>query len=233
LTDLLIRTTEQVALPTFSRVQHDPKRVKEAFYQATQFIGLLAFPVFIASAVLAPEIVKIFFGSAWQESIPVMQVLAFIGIVHSISFLNGTVVVAMGKPSWKLKLNFVNALANVTGFLLVVKWGIVAVALAYTVRGALILPVTVLLVHKLINIEFKRYLYQYFICILSSILMVMSILAIKFFLGDTSYVPLVAAICVLFGTVTYVMAVFLINPTLFRKLVSSLMASLPPKKAGS
>ncbi|MEJ2558700.1 MAG: lipopolysaccharide biosynthesis protein [Anaerolineae bacterium] len=91
-----------VAFPTFSRLQRDPKRMLRAFYNVTQYTSLLAFPVFSGLAALAPELVPALFGEKWAPSIPVMQVLALIGILQSVLFFNGSVMRASGKPSWEL-----------------------------------------------------------------------------------------------------------------------------------
>lgn len=231
LTDLLIRTTEQVAMPSFSRMQNDYERVRKAFYQVTQLTSLVAFPVFVSSIVLAPEIIELMFGEEWYASIPVMQVLGAVGIVQSVAFFNGTIMVSMGKPEWKLRLNVVNAVANVIGFMLVVHLGIVAVASAYTIRAALVLPFTVMIVHKLISLDIKKYVHQYFTGATGSASMAITMLACKFFFPRDTNVLGLTALCILAGAFTYLLTVFLINPSLCRKLWISLVSRLPPSKA--
>lgn len=231
LTDLLIRTTEQVAIPTFSRMQHNLERVRTAFYQVTQLTSLIAFPLFISSIVLAPEIVDVMFGEEWKASIPVMQVLGAVGIVHSISFFNGAIMVSMGKPEWKLRLNIVNAVTNVIGFLLVVQWGIVAVASACAIGAALVLPFSVVVVHKLIDIDIKKYIYQYSTGAVGSAVMAIAVLACKFFFAENMNVIALIPLCILVGASTYLATGFLINPSLFQKLWSSIVSIFSLSKA--
>ncbi|HEX7022670.1 MAG TPA: lipopolysaccharide biosynthesis protein, partial [Trueperaceae bacterium] len=102
LTDLLANTINQVALPAFARLQKEPKRLLDAFYKATNLASLVAFPCFVGLAVLAPELTRGVFGEKWLPSVPVMQVLALIGILHSVFNLNAPLMVAVGKPSWRL-----------------------------------------------------------------------------------------------------------------------------------
>ena len=125
---LVTEVSNSVAFPAFSRIQHKPERMRDAFYQVTQYTSLFAFPVFIGLAALAPELVPALFGEKWAPSIPVMQVLALIGVLQSVLFFNGSVIKASGKPSWQLGIMLLNALCSVIGFLLAVRWGIVAVA---------------------------------------------------------------------------------------------------------
>jgi O-antigen/teichoic acid export membrane protein len=137
MTQLLTGIISQVAMSTFSRLQHELEKLRSAFYTFTELTSFIAFPAFIGVAVLAPELVNFLFGEKWQPSVPVMQILAFIGLQHVVSYFYATVLMAMGKPSWQLKMNLFDATANFIGFYLVVRWGIVAVAAVYVIRGFL------------------------------------------------------------------------------------------------
>ncbi|MCZ7573213.1 MAG: MOP flippase family protein [Ardenticatenaceae bacterium] len=168
-----------VAFPTFSRLQHKPERMRRAFYKATQYTSLLAFPVFIGLAALAPELVPAVFGEKWALSIPVMQVLALIGILQSVLFFNGSVMRASGKPSWEFGVMFLNAVCSVIGFLLAVRWGIVAVATSFVIVGYFLAPLSYMAVHRLIQIDFRTYLGQFAAPLSASLIMVIVIVGLK------------------------------------------------------
>src|SRR5262249_51032764 len=150
MTNVLTATLSQVAMPMFARIQHDRQRVRRSFYTATQLTSLVSFPAFIGVAVLAPQIVHAFFGPHWTRSVAVMQALAFIGILHSLFYFNGAVLTGLGKPGWVLALTAINAAANVPAFAVAVQWGILAVAIAYVVRGYLLAPLPLLAVRRLV-----------------------------------------------------------------------------------
>lgn len=137
LTQLLTTIIVKVSLPTFSRLQQEPERLRNALYKAIQLTSLITFPGFLATVILAPELVTVIFGQEWSPSIPVMQVLNLIGILYAYFYFNGSVMMAVGKPSWKLALDFIQAVSNVIAFAIAVQWGIVAVAAAYVIRGYL------------------------------------------------------------------------------------------------
>ena len=128
---LLSKTTNQVAFPTFSKLQQEPERLKRAFYQASHLTSLISVPAFLGIAVLAPQIVPTVFGEQWTPSIPVMQVLAFIGILRTVFQFNGPIMMAMGRADWRFKINIVGTTLNVLCFIAVVRWGILAVAIAF------------------------------------------------------------------------------------------------------
>ena len=155
---LVTSVTNQVTFASFSALQEDKKRVRNAFYSTTQLTGLITFPMFLGLAAIAPQVVLLIFGGQWSESIAIIQILMLVGLLESIYLYNANVMLAMGKPSWRLKVNLVNSVANVIGFFIAVRWGIVAVAAAYVIRAYLLSPIPLLLVRRLIDIEIGKYL---------------------------------------------------------------------------
>ncbi|MBD0388979.1 MAG: oligosaccharide flippase family protein, partial [Nostoc sp. C3-bin3] len=208
-----------VALPIFSRLQAEPERLLSAFYTATQFTSLIAFPIFLCVPVLATELIKVFLSEQWIQSIPVLQVLSLIGPAHVIFFYNNSVILALGKPSWRLWIQVINTVTNVIGFALVVKWGIVAVASAYVVRGYLILPISLFAVNKLVKINLTNYLSLYIVPLVASGVMVGTILATKYFLGSFIEAWLLLAISLLLGISIYIFTISVISPKLFKRLL--------------
>ncbi|MBH8551090.1 lipopolysaccharide biosynthesis protein [Nostocaceae cyanobacterium CENA357] len=219
MTEVLISTTTKVTIPIFSRLQAEPERLIKAFYKATQFAGLIAFPMFIIVPVLAPELVKILFGDQWNQSVPVMQILSLIGPIHLIIFYNSSVLTALGKPSWRLGIHVINTVTNVIGFALVVQWGIVAVASFYVIRSYLLSPISLLAINKLVNINIIKYLNLYVVPLIASVIMVATMLSIKYLAIQLIDIRLLTAILVLLGILTYVLAISLISPSLLAEIV--------------
>lgn len=227
-TNLLTGVISAVAFPAFSRLQKEPERLRRAFYTATQYTSLISFPAFIGLAVLAPELVPVVYGPQWAPSIPVMQVLAFIGILHSIFYFNSSVIRALGKPAWVLGIGVLNATVNFTAFLLVVRWGIVAVAMAYVIRGYLLSPVPLLAIRRLIQLDFKLFLRQFVPPLVGCLFMVAVILGLKHVLANAVSLYWQLGLYTLAGATTYLLTLQLIAPALLRQL-SSLVNSILPK----
>jgi PST family polysaccharide transporter len=220
MTQLLTSVTDQVAIPTFSRLQQEPEQMRHAFYKVTQLTSLISFPAYFGLVALAPELVRVVFGPQWLPSIPVMQILAFIGILHSVYWFNATVIVAMGKPFWKLILNFVNATASVVSFPLVVRWGIVAIAAAYVIFSYLLAPLELWMVNRLICLNLTTYFRQYVAPLTASLTMVGAIWVVKYFCSSLISVYALLAICILLGSAVYVTMILLIAPSLARQVLN-------------
>ncbi|MGL4503378.1 MAG: lipopolysaccharide biosynthesis protein, partial [Planktothrix sp.] len=230
----LIRNLSQVVLPTFSRLQDDNERIQRGFYTASQLTSLVSFPVFIGASALAPELIHGLFGEQWLPSIPVMQILSFIGIVHSLDGISINVIKAMGKPDWILKVNILNAILNVVAFILVVRWGIIAIAAAYVIRGYLIpLPIFWIMAQKLIGIELKTYLQKCSTPLVSTLVMVGVIYGARYFLGDVLEVKVLLTICILGSAMVYVLAIWKIDSKLFDQVINLIKLAISSRKQKS
>ncbi|MBD2355855.1 MOP flippase family protein [Tolypothrix sp. FACHB-123] len=215
---LLTGVTTQVAFPTFSRMQHEPIRIRNAFYQVTQYTSLISFPIFLAVAALSPELVALLFGAKWSASVPIMQILSLIGILFSISYFNNSVIKATGQPAWLFKIMLLNTICNVLGFLAVVRLGIVAVAGVLVAIGYLLYPTSLWLVHKLIKIDFKTYLLQFAAPLISSAFMLIAIFAVKTIATEIE-LPYRLFIYISIGFLSYVMMILLTARTLIFKIL--------------
>ena len=85
LTEFLGGTVNHVAWPAFARLQDDPDRLRNGFYSASQMLGLVLFPMFFGVLAVASNIIPFMFGQQWEQSIQIVQVLVFIGIIHSLT----------------------------------------------------------------------------------------------------------------------------------------------------
>ncbi|BDA72021.1 probable polysaccharide transport protein [Rivularia sp. IAM M-261] len=225
---LMVGTIQKTALPVFSRLQAEPERLRQAFYTAIGLTTLVAFPVFIGLSVLAPELVIVIFGEQWKPSIPVMQILNLIGLLYAGFNYNNPMIMALGKPAWGLGLSGLQAVGNVIGFAIAVRWGIIAVASAYLIRAYLTAPITLWVVYKLIRINFNTYLKQYAAPLVASLAMVASLFGVKHFLSQIVSLQILLTICIGLGAVVYILTIMLIAPQLYKR-ATDLFRSILPK----
>jgi O-antigen/teichoic acid export membrane protein len=231
MTQILTSVTNQVAMPTFSRLQQEPEKLKSAFYKLTQLTSFISFPAFLGMAALAPELVRVLFGEQWLASIPVMQILAFIGIIHSVTYFNGSVITAMGKPFLKLKLNFMHCIANVVGFAIAVRFGIAAVAAVYVIRSYLLTPVDLWFIRRLIQIKPITYISQYLTPLIGAVGMVAVMLTAKQLLKNLISIEILLTISTLFGVLTYTGIILLISPKLVRQILEIINSGISTKSS--
>jgi PST family polysaccharide transporter len=230
MTQLFMRTVSGVALPTFSRLQHDYAQMRQAILTAARMTSLLAVPAFLGAVALAPELVVGLMGEKWIESIRIMQILALIGLVRSISFFNRAVIIACGKPSWVFSLTCVNALANIVVFSVAVRWGIVVVAAAYVIRAYAYAPFPLYVIHKLIGLDIFRYLRQSVVPLIASLVMILVVWMAKRLLADTLDLHARLAVSVLTCVVVYTLALRLIVPGRLKQAGEYVRLAFAPEK---
>ena len=212
LLDVLTGVTRQVAFPVFSRLQQEPERLLRAFYGATRYTAFAAFPVFFALAALAPEVIPTAFGAQWTPSVPVMQWLAVGGAVSSVTFFNGSVLLAVGRPSWSLFAMAVSVAGAVVGFAVAVHWGIVAVAAAVAVRAYLFSPISLWLIGRILPFRAGVYARQFVPAAAGSLGLVAAVLGLRVALPGLHGVPFLSLAAVAGGAV-YLGAVHLSAPS--------------------
>lgn len=200
---LFTRTLSAVALPTFSRLQHDHGQMRQALLSATGMATLVAFPAFLGVAILAPELAVGLFGEAWVESGSIMRILAVGALIQCVVFFNNPVIVACGKPSWVLGTSIGNVAVGAILFGLAAPWGIVAVAAARVVRNYVYAPVPLLLVRKLIGLDVREYCRSYLAPLGSSLIMVAAVWAMKETLSSTTNTYAALAIAIATGLIAY------------------------------
>jgi PST family polysaccharide transporter len=225
LSRLVTTISGEVVFPTFSRLQGQPDRLRAAFYTATQLTGLVAIPIFVSVAVLAPGLVPAVFGNQWAPSVPVMQILAFIGILHSVFFFNRAVIMASGRPGWALALTAVSAVANVVAFSIAVRWGIVAVAAAFVIRAYVLSPLPILAVRRLIGLSLRRYLAQYYAAALGAVVMAALMVLIQRVDDEAGLAWLVVG--AIAGGAAYVATIRLFAPRAFGRAMDIGKLALP------
>jgi O-antigen/teichoic acid export membrane protein len=227
MTDLLVSVPNAVAFPIFSRIKSDPNRLKAAFYETIQVQSVIAFPIFLGVFAVAPEAVRVLYGDKWLLSIPVVQILMFIGIVRSASYIYSSIFRSAGKPSWRFGIWSLTAVLNVIGFLVVVRMGIVAVAASYVFVSYILMPLYILMIRKLISVSIQTLLIQYAPAIVSSLMMIVVVFGFKYLVGDNLFLILRLIILVLAGGITYLLALRLIHPSLYKKMLELFQMTLP------
>lgn len=226
---LVTKTISQVGMPAFSRLQDDPARLASAFISITQLIAAIAFPAFLGIAVLAPELVPALFGEQWLASIPVLRILMLIGIAHCLLTPMLALLVGVGKPKVRLKLQAIDSIANLIGFSIAVHWGIVGVAVSYVIVGCAMFPLWYLATNKAVHIDTRSYFKAIFGPMLLGIIMVLAILYVKTLTEDQFANLGFIFMAIPMGAILYLTMAYWALPDVSKKAKSIVMTLLRAK----
>lgn len=218
---VLLQAFSAVAFPVLSRMQDDRPRMVRSLLQSTRVTSIVAMPAFVGMAVLAPELITFLFGPRWEASVPVMQILALIGIQRSCTHLNGMALVAVGKPQWNLAFMAVSVGATAIGFFVAIQWfGIVGVAASLVITNYLVTPLSLVLLRRAIGLSPATYLRQFVTPVLASATMAGSLQMFRLLVGDALPTAALLAGGVVLGVVIYAAAVRVLDRRAFAEVVA-------------
>jgi PST family polysaccharide transporter len=158
LVEMIGSVVSLVSFPFFSRLQDDPQTGRHAYSRITEQLSFISFPLFIGMALCAPQIVEVLFGEKWLPAVPVVRILSMIGLLESLYYINTAVFFGYGKPQWRFGLDILNAVTNISIFIIAAQWNVLAVALGYAIRGYVFSPLPLLGIKKLLGLPVLAYL---------------------------------------------------------------------------
>jgi O-antigen/teichoic acid export membrane protein len=143
----------RVLAPVFARMQDEPARIAAAWAKATRLVGAIAIPALTGVIVVAPDFVPVVLGEQWRAAIPVIQLLAVVGMVQAVQAVNVDILMARDRTSTLLRYSLGFCGAHIVAFLVGVHWGIVGVAAAYAVSSALVEPTLTILTARALGVS--------------------------------------------------------------------------------
>jgi O-antigen/teichoic acid export membrane protein len=102
----------------------------DLYLRAIGATAILIVPTYFALSLFAGEIVPVLLGSQWGEAIPLVRIIAFSGMVSTLSTIKHRVAIACGKPNLLLRSNLIRVAISCGMISLAVPWGLEFVAWA-------------------------------------------------------------------------------------------------------
>jgi PST family polysaccharide transporter len=214
-----------VSFPFFSRLQDDPQTGRHAYSRITEQLSFISFPLFIGMALCAPQIVEVLFGEKWLPAVPVVRILSMIGLLESLYYINTAVFFGYGKPQWRFGLDILNAVTNISIFIIAAQWNVLAVALGYAIRGYVFSPLPLLGIKKLLGLPVLAYLLNISAPVIAAGLMGGILLVLNQLFSDASNSLFILIGQVIVGAVIYLGSVFLISPSLPKRTIQYLLSN--------
>lgn len=216
---LLIGVSRRIAFPALSRLQHDPERLKRAFFRLTRLSGLVIIPGYIGLALVAEELVIVLFGQRWAESGPIAAILFLLGPVLALNSFGNALLNASGHPGVVFRFRLITTVANVIGFFVAVfAFGtLTAVAVAFTLRGYLLLPLSIYWQRRYAGIPMLEYARQMSGITLATGVMVVAVLAVKLVIGDDVGSAALLLGEVIAGIVAFALALLVVDRRVVRE----------------
>lgn len=128
----LVEPIQQVFYPALSRIA-DPERIGTVWLRTTTMVAAITVPAFAGMMVVAPDFVPVVLGGRWHESVRVLQILSWVGLLQTVSWQAASVLQALDRTSWLFRFGVVSTALTVSAFAVGVHWGVVGVASGYAI----------------------------------------------------------------------------------------------------
>jgi lipopolysaccharide exporter len=131
---LLGNMINNVSMPAFSRIKHDPDLLRNAAARALRSLSLVVLPVSALTMVLARPIILTLYGAKWEAAAAVLSLLTVYGAVSIICVLFANVLAGLGLSRFLLAVQLLWLAALVPAMIIGVhRGGIVGAAVAHIV----------------------------------------------------------------------------------------------------
>ena len=207
----LASPVQEVFYPAFSKIR-DAVRVGEAWVGATKLVALFVLPAFAGMAVVAPDFVPVVLGEQWDESVRVIQILCWVGIVGAVVSQVGSVIQALDKTAWGFRFTIVATVVTITAFAIGVQWGIVGVAVASAIAATLLAPYYLSLPLRATGVRPLRFLGSLTGVVAASAVMAGTLFALRTLALESLPPALRLAILVAAGAAVYLPLAFWLVP---------------------
>ncbi len=125
----------RVIFPLFSKVQDDTERLKRGFFLAAKYLALINNPLLIGLAAVAKPFVVAVYGVRWIPCVPVIQILALVGIIKALGNPVGSLILSKGRADLGFKWNLLATVFISAATYFAAKGNIVTVAYALLVMN--------------------------------------------------------------------------------------------------
>lgn len=159
----------RVLFPTLSHIKDDLERLRSVYLRSAGCIALVTFPMMGGLFALADDFVQVVFGPAWAPMTPVLEVLAWVGMMQSVGTMTGTLYLTMGRADIALRVTLIAAPVFAIGIAAGLSWGIVGVAVGYACASFSVFHYTLVTAFRLVDLrlrDFFRALYRPLLCTL-------------------------------------------------------------------
>lgn len=124
---------QHVLFPAFAAVQNDQARAQEMFLRSGRILAAIVIPIGVGVSALAPEIVPVLFGEKWLPMIPILSMLGISAAVRASTAIASPVINSMNHVNTALKYQIVSTVLLVTGIIVALPFGLMAVATAQAI----------------------------------------------------------------------------------------------------
>jgi O-antigen/teichoic acid export membrane protein len=143
-----------VALQTFSRLQDHREQLRTAYVAMVQQCAIISVPALVGYAIAGPWLVPALFGPQWSDAGAIAPMLLPLALPFTINGFVLALLASKGRIRWQRYLALLDLVTTIVVTVLVVPYGLKWLALTYSLRALVLVPVQLYFVRRVSGIGF-------------------------------------------------------------------------------
>jgi O-antigen/teichoic acid export membrane protein len=214
--------TGRVMFPVYSRISSDFERFRRGYLLAARAIALVTFPLMCGVFALRTPFVLAVFGEKWQPLIPLIAILAPVGLIQSVATTTGSIFMATGRTRLQFLYGLVTGVLAVAAFIIGLKWGVNGVAAAYAVFVLIVTYPSFAIPFRLIELRFGTFLHSLRTITVASVIMLAALIGCAHLASGRIGPFVTLLVLVPLGAGVYAAVLRLIDPSPAREVLAAL-----------
>jgi PST family polysaccharide transporter len=202
--------------PVLATLQDDADRFQDTLLRVERYVCALYVPLTIGAAAVAHDLVSVVFGNDWLPAVSVLQILALNGLRLALVRLHAYACEARGHPRSGVIVIGLQVLIGTPASIIAAHYGIVWVAVAFTVTGWLVTPLSFVLLERFTGLGPWRQFVALRGILVSTGLMLVAVLGAQRLLEPFVDQAVVLIAGVLVGVLAYTAAISVLDRPLLR-----------------
>ena len=123
----------EVLFSAFSRLRDEPERMAALWLDSIGYLAAVLLPVMLGLMVVSPDLIPAVFGSHWEVSVGVVQILSISVLIRGLQSWGSVYMDAVGRPGVTFWTQLASLCLTPVAVVVGVNWGIEGVAACFVV----------------------------------------------------------------------------------------------------
>lgn len=212
----------RVMFPAFSKINHDLERLRNVYLKITRSISYVTFPLTLGLFIVAPELTNTVFGPKWAAAAVLIRILCVCSLFQSIYTTTTSIILSQGRSDLLFKLSVANVICVASTILLGLRWGLIGVALSYTIEQIFWVFFVQWVTNSLIKLDSAVFIKNLAQSIVISLIMFAMVFVLRRLINWSGIFSLI--ICISLGVGIYASLMMTMGKRNLRELVSNVYA---------
>lgn len=212
--------------PTFCELQTNKEELRKIYLKVLLYVSIIVVPIGLMLFILSPYLIPLIYGNKWLEMVPIVRILATMGVFSAIVSIAGPIYKAIGRPDILVKFFAIRAGISIPIYYYTVKNGLISLSIAHLVLVLIFAPINLYIAMRILSISYQDIARALYLPIICSLGMGVVVLVILNGLSNFTTYPFQLFLSVVISTFFYVFFIKIINPITFSELKGVLRAAI-------